>query len=336
MTKFFRKKNELAVNDFIEGIVKGDRVILAQAITLVESNAKRHFEKAQQIIEALLQKQSTSIRIGITGVPGAGKSTFIDAFGTYLCEIGYRVAVLAVDPSSQVSKGSIMGDKTRMERLSKNPRAFIRPSPSGGNLGGVNRKTRETIALCEAAGYNVILVETMGVGQGEFVVRDMVDFFMLLVLTGAGDELQTMKKGIMELPDLIVVNKADNDNLAKANKAKQEYNTILHFLKPYTDGWTTRAVTASALNETGIEDIWQLIHQFEDHTKNSNIFYKRRSDQQRNWLHELLKQELYQHFYHHPKVSQQLSHFENAVMNGEKSVAASALDLLDLFVKEKN
>jgi LAO/AO transport system kinase len=336
MTKYIRKSNEMATNEYIDGIVKGDRVILAQAITLVESNAKRHFEKAQQIIEALLKKSSGSIRIGITGVPGAGKSTFIDSFGTYLCHLGFRVAVLAIDPSSNVSKGSIMGDKTRMERLSKNPLAFIRPSPSGGNLGGVNRKTRETIALCEAAGYDVILVETMGVGQGEFVVRDMVDFFMLLVLTGAGDELQTMKKGIMELPDLVVVNKADGDNLAKANKAKHEYNTILHFLKPYTAGWTTRAVTASALKETGIEDIWQLIQQFEAYTKKSNLFHKRRSDQQRNWLHDLLKQELYQNFYQHPKVSQQLIHFEKAVMNGEKSVAASALDLLDLFVKDKN
>jgi LAO/AO transport system kinase len=334
--KYTRKQNELSVNNFIEGILTGDRVILAQAITLVESNAKRHFEKAQKIIEALLQKQNSSIRIGITGVPGAGKSTFIDTFGTYLCDLGYKVAVLAVDPSSQVSKGSIMGDKTRMERLSKNPRAFIRPSPSGGNLGGVNRKTRETITLCEAAGYDVILVETMGVGQGEFVVRDMVDFFMLLVLTGAGDELQTMKKGIMELPDLVVVNKSDGDNLAKAKKAKHEYNTILHFLKPYTDGWTTSAVTASALKETGIEDIWQLIQQFEELTKNSSLFYKRRSEQQRNWLHELLRQELYQHFYHHPIVSQQLSYFENAVMNGERSAAASAMDLLDLFVKDKN
>ncbi|WP_052737681.1 methylmalonyl Co-A mutase-associated GTPase MeaB [Bacillus sp. SA1-12] len=334
MTEYYRKKAEKDVNHYIDGILNGDRVILAQAITMVESNAKRHFEKAQQIIEALLKKQSSSIRIGITGVPGAGKSTFIDSFGTYLCNQGYRVAVLAVDPSSKVSKGSIMGDKTRMERLARNPMAFIRPSPSGGNLGGVNRMTRETIILCEAAGYDVILVETMGVGQGEFVVRDMVDFFMLLVLTGAGDELQTMKKGIMELPDLVVVNKADGDNLEKAKKAKQEYNTILHFLKPYTDGWSTRAVTASALKETGIEEIVQIIHEFAGNTKASGLFYRRRNEQQRNWLHELVKHELYQHFYHHPMVNQQLTHFEKAVMNGEKTVAASALDLLALFIKE--
>jgi LAO/AO transport system kinase len=336
MMDHIRKKDEIAVNEFIEGIAKGNRTILAQAITLVESNAKRHFEKAQQLIEALLQKQGSSIRIGITGVPGAGKSTFIDSFGTYLCNLGYRVAVLAVDPSSKISKGSIMGDKTRMERLSKNPHAFIRPSPSGGNLGGVSRKTRETIVLCEAAGYDVILVETMGVGQGEFVVRDMVDFFLLLVLTGAGDELQTLKKGIMELPDLVVVNKADGDNFVNANKAMREYNTILHFLKPYTEGWTTRAVTASALKETGIKDIWQLIQQFDYDTKKSNIFFERRSEQQRNWFHELVKQELYRQFYHHPKISQHVSDFENAVMKGEKSVAASAFDLLDLFVKNNS
>ncbi|QGQ47146.1 methylmalonyl Co-A mutase-associated GTPase MeaB [Metabacillus sediminilitoris] len=335
MTKYFRKKNEIAVNDYIEGIVKGDRVILAQAITLVESNAKRHFEKGQQIIEALLQRENSSIRIGITGVPGAGKSTFIDAFGTYLCDNGYRIAVLAVDPSSEVSKGSIMGDKTRMERLAKNPRAFIRPSPSGGNLGGVNRKTRETIILCEAAGFDVILVETMGVGQGEFVVRNMVDFFILLVLTGAGDELQTMKKGIMELPDLVVVNKADGDNLSKAKKAMHEYNTLLHFLKPYTDGWTTKAVTASAIKDSGIENIWKLVYQFVEQTKLSQVFEKRRKDQQRDWLHQFLKQELYQSFYHHPIVREKLSHYENAIINGNKSVAASALELLDLFRNDK-
>ncbi|WP_299088121.1 methylmalonyl Co-A mutase-associated GTPase MeaB [uncultured Metabacillus sp.] len=334
MTKYYRKKEERDVSYYIEGILKGNRVVLAQAITMVESNAKRHFDKAQQIIEALLQTQSSSIRIGITGVPGAGKSTFIDSIGTYLCNQGYRVAVLAVDPSSKVSRGSIMGDKTRMERLARNPRAFIRPSPSGGNLGGVNRKTRETITLCEAAGYDVIIVETMGVGQGEFVVRDMVDFFMLLVLTGAGDELQTMKKGIMELPDLVVVNKADGDNLGKAKKAKQEYNTILHFLKPYTAGWSTRAVTASALQEIGIEEIVQIIHDFMEYTKDSELFYKRRREQQRNWLHELVKHDLYQQFYHHAKVSQQLTYFEKAVMNGEKSVTASALELLALFIKE--
>ena len=335
MTNYSRKRNERTVHDYVEGVIKGDRVILAQAITLVESNAPNHLEKAQQIIEALLKINRKTIRIGITGVPGAGKSTFIDSFGTYLCELGFKVAVLAVDPSSKVSKGSIMGDKTRMERLSKNPSAFIRPSSAGGNLGGVTRKTRESIVLCEAAGFEVILVETMGVGQGEFIVRDMVDFFLLLVLTGAGDELQTMKKGIMELPDLVVVNKADGENLPLSKRAKHEYNTILHFLRPYTEGWVTKAVTASALKETGIIEIWQVIVEFEERTKKSNVFYERRNDQQRNWLHELVKYELYLHFYRHPSVSRKLSFYENAVVNREKSVAASARELVDLFVKNK-
>lgn len=335
MTNYNRKRNERAIHDYVEGVKKGDRVILAQAITLVESNAMNNFEKAQQIIEELLLMNRKTIRIGITGVPGAGKSTFIDSFGTYLCGIGYKVAVLAIDPSSKVSKGSIMGDKTRMERLSKNPSAFIRPSPADGNLGGVTRKTRETIVLCEAAGYDIILVETVGVGQGEFIVRDMVDFFLLLVLTGAGDELQTMKKGIMELPDLVVVNKADGENRPLSKMAKHDYNTILHYLRPYTEGWVTKAVTASALKETGIKEIWQVIVEFEKLTKDSHVFYERRKDQQRNWLHELVKYELYLHFYRHPTIRRKLSFYENAVINHEKSVAASASDLVDLFMRNK-
>ncbi len=335
MKKFVKKSSEVLVDQLISGIEEGDRVLLAQAITLVESNAKRHFEKAQTIIEALLQKKNSSIRIGITGVPGAGKSTFIDSFGTYLCQQGFRVAVLAIDPTSQVSKGSIMGDKTRMERLSKHPNAYIRPSPSGGNLGGVSRKTRETMFLCEAAGYNIILVETMGVGQGEFVVREMVDFFLLLVLTGAGDELQTMKKGIMELPDLVVVNKADGDNAAKANKAKHEYNLILHYLKSYTEGWETRAVTASALEEKGIKEVWEIIKAFEDHTKKRNLFYDRRDQQQLNWLHDLLKQELYRHFYDHPQIKDRLSVAEENVRSGTKYVSQAALELVNLFLENK-
>jgi len=335
MKRLVKKNPDISVEQFIRGIENGDRVILAQAITLVESNAKQHFEKAQKIIEALLHKKNSTIRIGITGVPGAGKSTFIDSFGTYLCELGYRVAVLAIDPTSQVSKGSIMGDKTRMERLSKHPNAYIRPSPSGGNLGGVSRKTRESIILCEAAGYNIILVETMGVGQGEFVVREMVDFFLLLVLTGAGDELQTMKKGIMELPDLVVVNKADGENITRANKAKSEYNSILHFLTSYTKDWETRAVTASALAEKGIAEVWEIMKDFENQTKKSNLFYQRRSEQQLNWLHDLLKQELYRNFYDHPMIKEKLILAEKTVKSGTKHVSSAALELVNLFMENK-
>ncbi|MGQ4664505.1 methylmalonyl Co-A mutase-associated GTPase MeaB [Metabacillus halosaccharovorans] len=335
MKKFVKKKTDTPVEQLITGIERGDRGLLAQAITLVESNAKQHFEKAQKIIESLLQKKNSTIRIGITGVPGAGKSTFIDSFGMYLCEQGYRVAVLAIDPTSQVSKGSIMGDKTRMERLSKHPNAYIRPSPSGGNLGGVSRKTRETIILCEAAGYNIILVETMGVGQGEFVVREMVDFFLLLVLTGAGDELQTMKKGIMELPDLVVVNKADGENMSRANKAKSEYNSILHFLTSYTKDWETRAVTASAYEGTGIVDIWEIVKDFEKQTKKSNLFYQRRSEQQLNWLHDLIKQELFRHFYDQPLIKKELNVAEQTVKTGTKHVSRTALELVQMYIEHK-
>ncbi len=326
------KNRDLEVEDFIEGIVNGNRVMLAKAITLVESNNSKHFQKAQKIIEILLSQKKKSIRIGITGIPGVGKSTFIDTFGSFLCNIGYRVAVLAIDPSSQVSKGSIMGDKTRMERLAKHPNSFIRPSPSGGNLGGVNRKTRETIILCEAAGYDVILVETMGVGQAEYVVREMVDFFLLLVLTGAGDDLQRIKRGIMELPDLIVVHKADGDNLEKAIMTMHEYNQMLRHITPYTLGWTPRAVNASAINETGINEIWKIINKFERYTKESNIFDKRRDEQKWNWLHDLIKQELSDRFYQHPLVKQQLEIYEKNIINGRKSVSVSALELINLFL----
>lgn len=335
MTKYYRKKQEKTVAEIVSGVKESDRVVLAQAITLVESNAHRHFKQAQEVIEAVMHFQKPSIRIGITGVPGAGKSTFIDTFGTYLCDLGHRVAVLAVDPSSQVSKGSILGDKTRMERLSINPRAFIRPSPASGTLGGVNRKTRESIILCEAAGFDIILVETVGVGQGEFVVRSMVDFFLLLVLTGAGDELQTMKKGIMELPDLVVVNKADGDNLSKAKKAMQEYNTILHFLKPYTEGWTTKAVTASALKEIGIKEISNEIDQFIKVTQENKQFEQRRITQQKDWHESLLKEMLYDMFYQHPIIKEKIPQYEADVLKGKKSASGSAMELVQLF-KDKH
>ncbi|MGN7941737.1 methylmalonyl Co-A mutase-associated GTPase MeaB [Virgibacillus sp. 6R] len=332
MEDYRLKNRDLEVKDFIEGILNGNRVLLAKAITLVESNNSKHFLKAQKIIEILLSQKKESIRIGITGIPGVGKSTFIDTFGCFLCNMGYRVAVLAIDPSSQVSKGSIMGDKTRMERLAKHPNSFIRPSPSGGNLGGVNRKTRETIILCEAAGYDVILVETMGVGQAEYVVREMVDFFLLLVITGAGDDLQRIKRGIMELPDLIVVHKADGENLEKAIMTMHEYNQMLRYITPYTLGWTPQAVNASSINETGIDEIWNIINKFERYTKESNIFDKRRDEQKWNWLHDLIKQELSDRFYQHPQVKQQLEIYEENIIKGKKSVSASALELINLFL----
>jgi len=325
------KRKEKSIEEFVEGIINEDRVTLAQAITLVESNSTRHFEKAQQLIEAILPHRKKAMRIGITGVPGAGKSTFIDTFGTFLTNKKLKVAVLAVDPSSKVSKGSILGDKTRMERLARNEFAFIRPSPSGGTLGGVNRKTRETILLCEAAGYDVILVETVGVGQGEFVVRSMVDFFLLVVLTGAGDELQTMKKGIMELPDLVVVNKADGDNIEKAKKAKNELNTMLHFLTPYTEGWKTKAVTASSLMETGIDEIWDLIKEFFTKIEQSGLFEKRRNEQQLEWMHDMIKEQLLRMFYEHHEIKKLLPQLENDVLTGKKPVSSTVYQLVKSF-----
>ncbi|MCD7877680.1 MAG: methylmalonyl Co-A mutase-associated GTPase MeaB, partial [Cloacibacillus porcorum] len=236
-----KARTALTAEDYAQGILAGDRVILSRAITVIESNAPKHFELGQEIIQKILPHSGKAMRVGITGVPGAGKSTFIEAFGTYLCGEGLKVAVLAVDPSSSISKGSILGDKTRMENLAREKNAFIRPSPSGGSLGGVTRKSRETMLLCEAAGYDAVLVETVGVGQSETMVRSMVDYFLVVVITGAGDDLQGIKKGIIELADSILVNKADGDNKMKAMMARADYVQILHYLRPATEGWKTKA-----------------------------------------------------------------------------------------------
>ncbi|WHY90439.1 methylmalonyl Co-A mutase-associated GTPase MeaB [Neobacillus cucumis] len=329
----FKKRNtqEVSVDDLYNGVLKGNRSILARAITLVESNAEHHFQKAQELLQKLLPCSGNSIRIGITGVPGAGKSTFIEAFGEYLCSLGLKVAVLAIDPSSSVSGGSILGDKTRMEQLSRNPRAFIRPSPSAGKLGGVHRKTRESMLLCEAAGFDVILIETVGVGQSEVIIRDMVDFFMLLVLTGAGDELQGMKKGIMELADAIVVHKADGENKPIAEKTRNDYNRILHFLQPATKGWPTKAYTCSSLTLEGISRIWEMIQSFEQKGKSSGVFNERRKGQSREWLYALISDQLHYHFYHHPGVKNQLPKLENEVIAGEKTVASAVESLFRTF-----
>lgn len=316
-----------SIDELYNGVLQGDRTILARSITLIESNADHHFRKAQELLQKLLPHSGKSIRIGITGVPGAGKSTFIEAFGSYLCEQGLKVAVLAVDPSSSLSGGSILGDKTRMEQLSRNPRAFIRPSPSGGKLGGVHRKTRETMLLCEAAGFDVILIETVGVGQSEVIVRDMVDFFMLLVLTGAGDELQGMKKGIMELADGVFVNKADGENKRNAEKTKAEYNRILHFLQPATKGWQTKAYTCSAMTLDGIDHVWDVINSFEDSTKSTGIFEERRRRQTKEWMTSMIIDQLQVNFFHHPVVKELLPKYENEVIAGGRTVT-SAVELL--------
>lgn len=330
-----RKTSEPSVEELYDGVVSGNRSQLARAITLVESNAEQHFHKAQELLQKLLAHTGHSIRIGITGVPGAGKSTFIEAFGIFLCNLGLRVAVLAIDPSSSISGGSILGDKTRMEQLSRNPRAFIRPSPTAGKLGGVHRKTREAMLICEAAGYDVILIETVGVGQSETIIRDMVDFFMLLVLTGAGDELQGMKKGIMELADALIVHKADGSNKPKAEQTRKEYNRILHFLQPATKGWPTKAYTCSSINGEGIENIWNVIKEFEGSGKLTGVFMERRKRQQRDWLYSMIIDQLQYSFFHHEAVKLKLPKLENEVIAGEKTAASAVEALFHAFLNAK-
>lgn len=332
----FQKKNKLELNndELAAGILEGSRSILARAITLIESNAEHHFRKAQELLQQLLPYSGRALRIGITGVPGAGKSTFIEAFGTYLCDLGLKVAVLAIDPSSKISGGSILGDKTRMEHLSRNPRAYIRPSPSAGKLGGVHRKTRETMLICEAAGFDVILIETVGVGQSEVIVRDMVDFFMLLTLTGAGDELQGMKKGIMELADAVVVNKADGQNKKLALKTKSEYSRILHFLQPATKGWGTKAFTCSARYNEGMKEIWDTIQIFEQQTKESGVFAERRRVQQKEWIYSMIMDQLQFSFFYHEDVKQLLPKMENEVIAGNRTATSAVGELFEAYVKK--
>ncbi|MFN7251710.1 MAG: methylmalonyl Co-A mutase-associated GTPase MeaB [Anaerobacillus sp.] len=326
-----RRKRQLDVEDYVKGVLENNRAVLAQTITLVESNAQKHFHLAQKVIGELLPYTGNSIRIGITGVPGVGKSTLIEAFGTYLCELGHKVAVLAVDPSSQISKGSILGDKTRMEKLGRHKNAFVRPTPAGGTLGGVARKSRETMLVCEAAGYDVIIVETVGVGQSETTVRSMVDLFLVLMLTGAGDELQGMKKGILEIADVIFINKADGNNKLKALATKEEFNQILHFLQPATKGWQTKAYTCSALNGEGIDEMWNVVGKYVEHTKNSNLFHERRKEQLFLWLHDTVQSQLLTNFYEHPKIRQSLPEYKQDIEKGMITVTIAAQKLLNEF-----
>lgn len=312
-----------------KGVKAGNRTLLSKAITLVESNSDKHFELAQELLKRLLPSSGNSIRIGITGVPGVGKSSFIERFGLHLIECGKKVAVLAIDPSSTVSRGSILGDKTRMEKLSVHKDSFIRPSPSSGVLGGVARKTRESIVICEAAGFDVILIETVGVGQSETTVRSMVDFFLLMQITGAGDELQGIKKGIMELADLIVVNKADKDNIIAAQAAAREYNNALHYIRQATKGWNTKALTCSSLTGAGITEIWQKILEFQAHCKSTGIFEQRRMAQTVQWFEDLISEAVLNRFYHTPKIKDKLPELKQQVKSGEIPVAYAVSILLE-------
>ncbi len=324
-TQINTRRREPDVAALVAGVKAGDRALLARAITLVESRAKRHRPYARDLMQQILPLTGGALRVGLTGVPGAGKSTFIEALGMFLCKQGKKVAVLAVDPSSSVNGGSILGDKTRMEDLSRELNAFIRPSPSGVSLGGVAARTREALLLCEAAGYDVVLVETVGVGQSETAVRTMTDFFLLLQIAGAGDELQGIKKGVIELADAIVVNKADGDNRLRAEQAKVEYTKVLHFLHPFTPGWKPKAMTCSALNAEGVSEAWQLIEGFRTQMNESGVFEKRRREQNVDWFHSLLQQGVMDRFI--AANESQIKDCESAV--GEGSIPVSvALDQL--------
>jgi len=313
------------------GIRAGQRRALARAITLVESTKNDHRQLANQLLETLSKDAGDSVRLGITGVPGVGKSTFIESFGNYLIDKGHRVAVLAVDPSSSISGGSILGDKTRMEELSRREEAFIRPSPAGKTLGGVARRTRETLLLCEAAGYNHIIVETVGVGQSETMVSEMTDMFLLLLLPGGGDELQGMKRGITELADLILVNKADGDQRATANHTVADYRSALQFLSRKHQNWEPQVAACSAIGNQGIEQVWQQVQDFSSALKASGEWYKRRSSQAVDWLWREVSDGLLQDLKTNPALARQLPALQQAVKSGDKPPTVAALEVVELY-----
>ncbi|WP_296124252.1 methylmalonyl Co-A mutase-associated GTPase MeaB [uncultured Bacteroides sp.] len=330
-----RKKRALSVSDYVEGIVKGDVTILSQAVTLVESVKPEHQAVAQEVIEKCLPYSGNSIRVGISGVPGAGKSTSIDVFGLHVLEEhGGKLAVLAIDPSSERSKGSILGDKTRMEKLSVHPKSFIRPSPSAGSLGGVARKTRETIVLCEAAGFDKIFVETVGVGQSETAVHSMVDFFLLIQLAGTGDELQGIKRGIMEMADGIVINKADGDNLERAKLAATQFRNALHLFPAPESGWTPQVLTYSGFYNLGVKEVWDMVYKYIDFVKDNGYFEYRRNEQSKYWMYETINEQLRDSFYHNPQIEAMLGDKEKQVLQGNLTSFVAAKNLLDTYFAE--
>ena len=325
-----RKRKQLPdVEEISKKIIEGNNVALSQAITLVESTKKEHQDLASKILNKVIPHSGNSIRIGITGVPGVGKSTFIESFGQLLVKgYGKKVAVLAVDPSSQKSRGSILGDKTRMEELVKLDEVFVRPSPAGATLGGVAQKTREAIFLCEAAGYDVILIETVGVGQSEIAVKSMVDYFLLLMLAGAGDELQGIKRGIMEMADTIVITKADSGNEDNAIRAKREYQNAVHLFPPHESRWTTKVLTCSSMKNKGLDKVYQNVEEYEHHIENNGFKEKNRADQSMSWFHEKVKSDIVNKFYDKPEVIAKIKTLEEEISRGEKSSFSAAIELL--------
>ena len=331
-----KRRQQLSVNDYVEGIRKGNKAVLGQAVTLVESLKPEHQVVAQEVIEKCLPYTGQSRRIGITGVPGAGKSTSIDVFGMHVLKQGGKLAVLAIDPSSERSKGSILGDKTRMEKLAVQPDAFIRPSPSAGSLGGVARKTRETIILCEAAGYDNIFVETVGVGQSEIAVHSMVDFFLLIQIAGAGDELQGIKRGIMEMADGIAINKADGDNIDRANLAAAQFRNALHLFPLPPSGWLPEVTTYSGYYELGIDGVWDMIDRYFDHVKQNGYFDERRRQQEQYWMYETINEQLQARFYSNSEVQRLLEVKKQMVLDNRQSSFVAAHDVLDFYYRAMN
>jgi len=327
--------DDASIAPIVEGVLAGDRTVLARTITLIESSNLEHRRRAEMVLQELLPHTGGARRVGITGVPGVGKSTFIDQFGVDLTERGHQVAVLAVDPTSSRSGGSILGDKTRMARLAVDPAAFIRPSPAGRTLGGVTRATRETILVCEAAGFDVVLVETVGVGQSETVVADMVDFFLVLMLSGAGDDLQGIKKGVLELADMVVVNKADGDNVNRAKLAAADYRAALHLMSPASPTWSPPVLTCSALDDVGLDEIWGQIEVHREKMGATGELSARRADQQVRWMWSMLDERLRDDLRSLPAVTRRLGELERSVRDGERAATVAVDVVWDLYVRER-
>lgn len=327
----YQKKRRLPIEEYVNGVLRGDKIVLSKAITLVESTLESDHIIAEKVIEGILPSTGNSIRIGITGVPGVGKSTFIESFGKLVTSHNLKLAVLAIDPSSQRSGGSILGDKTRMANLSVDPLAYIRPSAAGSSLGGVSTKTRETMLLCEAAGFDVIFVETVGVGQSETTVKGMVDFFLLLMLAGAGDELQGIKKGIMEMADTIAITKADGDNRVKCERAQREYKNALHLFPPSESGWYPTVLTCSAVENNGLDAVWHEIERFVKEMKEKRFFYSNRQFQNVEWMHDIISYSLKHKFYSNKDMASAIHILEKEIRDQKIPPISAARRLLDRY-----